>query len=77
MRFLCCALLLAAASAFTPNVAFTKTATPQVSVADESAAHRTRKATIVMDGKANGRFRVYFNSKTVQEGRSDDGYDPV
>jgi F-type H+-transporting ATPase subunit gamma len=50
MKFLCFASLLAVASAFTTPGAFRKApvATP---VAEES--HRTRKATIVHDGKAN------------------------
>ena len=59
------ALLLAVASAFTtqPN-AFT-TVSPSVGerasgLVDNmaSAAHRTRRATIVMDGKANGKIYV-------------------
>ena len=63
MRFLCLASLLAVASAFTtqPN-AFTSV-NPSVAenvVAEQSNAHRSRKATIVMDGKANGTFYVDF-----------------
>lgn len=53
MRFLLGATLLTVASAFTlqPNVAISKVAQPAKA---ESLAHRSRKATIVMDGKANG-----------------------
>jgi hypothetical protein len=62
-RFLCVAALLASASAFTtPGAAFT-TNTPLVGerfsdVATSGGAHRTRRSTIVMDGKANGEFYV-------------------
>ena len=62
MKLLCVAGLLATASAFqaTP-AAFT---TQSYSVGEraandihaDSAAHRTRRATIVMDGKANGKY---------------------
>ena len=54
MKFFCVATLLATASAFTTGPAFA----PQTignNVLD-GQAHRTRKATIVMDGKANGKF---------------------
>ena len=66
MRLLFTATLLAVASAFTtqPN-AFT-TVSPSVGeradpvFADQqSGAHRTRRATIVMDGKANGESRRF------------------
>jgi len=56
MRFFCLSLLLATASAFTTQrVAFTTVAPSRASdaVEETSSAHRTRKATIVMDGKAN------------------------
>ena len=54
MRSFCFAALLASACAFTTNV-------PSVgervnNVVAEGSAHRTRRATIVMDGKANGEF---------------------
>jgi hypothetical protein len=67
MRFICLASLFAAAAAFTtqPN-AFTTNA-PLVGerassngVAEQGLAHRNRRATIVMDGKANGEFYVDF-----------------
>ena len=58
MKLLCFASLLASAAAFTSTgAAFT---TQSHSVGERSVnvaagpAHRTRKATIVMDGKANG-----------------------
>jgi hypothetical protein len=54
MRIACLLSLLAVAAAFT-------TRSPAVggfskNVAADSSAHRNRKATIVMDGKANGEF---------------------
>jgi hypothetical protein len=67
MRFICLASLFAATAAFTtqPN-AFTTNA-PLVGerassngVAEQGLAHRNRRATIVMDGKANGEFYVNF-----------------
>ena len=55
MKFLAFASILATASAFTvtPN-AFTVN-TP-LNVQEDVSAHRSRKATIVMDGKANGKI---------------------
>ena len=55
MKFFFAATLLAVASAFTsqPNVAL-QTAVAPADVVAEPVAHRNRKATIVMDGKANG-----------------------
>jgi len=59
MKLVCFASLVASAAAFTTSgAAFT---THSYSVGQRSAnvdngAHRTRKATIVMDGKANGTF---------------------
>ena len=59
MRVLCLAAVLASACAFTTP--FT-TQSPLVgervsdNVVADSSAHRTRRATIVMDGKANGEF---------------------
>jgi hypothetical protein len=66
MRVICLASLFAAAAAFTtqPN-AFTTNA-PMVGerassgLAEQGVAHRNRRATIVMDGKANGEFYVDF-----------------
>jgi len=70
MRFFVLLSALAAASAFT-STSFT-TSTPAVGgishnvVADKSQAHRTRRGTIVMDGKANAiRDRI----KSVQNTR--------
>ena len=60
MKLICFASLLASATAFTSTgAAFT---TQSFNVGERSVnvaagpAHRTRKATIVMDGKANGTF---------------------
>lgn len=73
MRFFVAATIFAVASAFTsqPN-AFSS---PRVEVGersnglvvDQSTAHRTRKATIVMDGKANGES-LYVSSVFQYEG---------
>lgn len=71
MRFFCLATLVAAATAFTsaPN-AFTTTQ-PAVGerasfgVVDQSTAHRNRRATIVMDGKANGEFLRGFCTRDL------------
>ena len=52
MRFFCLLTLLAAASAFTTQSRSVGGFSKNV-VADNSA-HRNRRATIVMDGKANG-----------------------
>jgi hypothetical protein len=59
MRFFLAATLFAVASAFTtaPN-AFSKVRVVDRAEAEESQAPRTRKNTIVMDGKANGEFYV-------------------
>lgn len=67
MKFLVAATLLAVASAFTSQPsAFQKTANvvpvDRVAEADEPVSHRNRKATIVMDGKANGTYvRIDLN----------------
>jgi len=56
MRILIAASLLACASAFTtqqPMRAFTSPVQPRVEE-EQANAHRNRRATIVMDGKANG-----------------------
>jgi len=70
MRFVCLAALLAVASGFTtqPN-AFTKIPS-RVSdaVVDQSSAHRNRRATIVMGGKANAirdRIATVQNTKKI------------
>jgi hypothetical protein len=63
MRFLCLAALLASACAFTSQPAAFTTYSPVVgergtdnvvAPSSSSIAHRNRRATIVMDGKANG-----------------------
>jgi len=60
MRFFCLAALLASASAFTSGPAAFTTNSPVVgeraidNVVAPSQSHRNRRATIVMDGKANG-----------------------
>ena len=60
MKFLCFASVLATAAAFTTSPsAFSSTTVGERAMENvfaDNAAHRTRKATIVMDGKANGRF---------------------
>ena len=61
MRFLCFASALATACAFTSQPAAFTTNSPAVGgrvlddVVASGQAHRTRKSTIVMDGKANGK----------------------
>ena len=61
MRFLLLASLLSAATAFTTQPsAFS---VPKMPVAEASEqSHRTRQATIVMDGKANGTFLRGFST---------------
>lgn len=64
MRFLCLAALLASACAFTSQPAAFTTNSPVVGErgidnvvvgqSSSSSSHRNRRATIVMDGKANG-----------------------
>lgn len=58
MKLLCLASLLTSAAAFTSSGAFTvqSHSVGARSVNVDGAAHRTRKATIVMDGKANGTY---------------------
>ena len=66
MRVLCLAAVLASACAFTLQPASFTTQTPLVgervnsNVVATGGAHRTRRATIVMDGKANGEFETTF-----------------
>jgi len=57
MKFLCLAAILATATAFTAGPsAFQNVGERSLNnvFAESGAAHRTRRATIVMDGKANG-----------------------
>jgi len=65
MKFFCVATLLATASAFTTGPAFS----PPAGLDNvNSQAHRTRKATIVMDGKANAirdRISTVKNTKKI------------
>lgn len=63
MRFFCLTTLLATAAAFTSQPAAFTTSNNLVGerVVDNVVAptsHRNRRATIVMDGKANGEFYV-------------------
>ena len=64
MKFLCFASLLATAAAFTTAPSSFSAATVGEraigNVFADSNTHRTRRATIVMDGKANG--KIYVNS---------------
>lgn len=75
MKFLCVAAALATASAFTASPAAFTTLTPSVGeggvhnvFADSGSSHRTRRATIVMDGKANAirdRITSVQNTKKI------------
>jgi F-type H+-transporting ATPase subunit gamma len=62
MRFFCLATLLATACAFTSQPAAFIKNSPLVgeraveNVVAPGTSHRNRRATIVMDGKANGEF---------------------
>ena len=56
MKFFCVAAILATASAFTTGPAFAPQTLGNNVFENDVVAHRTRKATIVMDGKANGKF---------------------
>jgi len=64
MKFLCVAAALATATAFTTSPAAFTTSSPAVGGAvhnvftETGNAHRNRRATIVMDGKANGECRL-------------------
>lgn len=67
MKFLfVAATALATASAFTTSPAAFTTSVPQVGGAvnnvfsNEGNAHRNRRSTIVMDGKANGKLLINF-----------------
>lgn len=64
MKFLCFATLAATASAFTtaPGALVTPAAPSLGNVFNgEGNAHRNRRSTIVMDGKANGEFILVGN----------------
>jgi len=75
MKLLCVAGLLASASAFTSSPAAFTTQTNYVGqsagndiFAESGVAHRTRRATIVMDGKANAirdRIKTVNNTKKI------------
>lgn len=61
MKVLCFAALVASAAAFTSQPAAFTTHSPLTGehvndVVASGGAHRTRRATIVMGGKANGKF---------------------
>ena len=57
MKLLCIASLLASAAAFTTSpAAFNTFGVERAINTVEGEAHRTRRATIVMDGKANGTY---------------------
>lgn len=71
MKFVVFASILASASAFTvtPN-AFTVNTPFRLDIQEESGAHRSRKATIVKDGKANAirdRIKTVKNTKKITE----------
>lgn len=74
MKFLCFALSLVAASAFTSSPTAFTAHTPNVgersinNVNADSSAHRNRRSTIVMDGKANAirdRIKTVKNTKKI------------
>jgi len=74
MKFFCLAALLASANAFTSQPAAFTTNVPVVgdrvidNVVAPSTSHRNRKATIVMDGKANAirdRIKTVKNTKKI------------
>jgi len=69
MKFFCVAAVLATASAFTAGpAAFAPSTVGNNVFSDNVQAHRTRKATIVMDGKANSirdRIKSVKNTKKI------------
>jgi F-type H+-transporting ATPase subunit gamma len=69
MKFFCVAAVLATASAFTAGpAAFAPSTVGNNVFSDNVQAHRTRKATIVMDGKANAirdRIKSVKNTKKI------------
>ena len=56
MKVLFCASLLAVASAFTSPSVFRKPTVVVQRGEEDPVSHRTRQATIVNDGKANGKY---------------------
>ena len=79
MKLLCVASLLASAAAFTTSPAAFNTFSVERSLNTvEENAHRNRRATIVMDGKANGTYegglvakhgKVRANANTYERGK--------
>jgi len=68
MKFFCVAAILATASAFTTGPAFAPQTVGNNVFENDVVAHRTRKATIVMDGKANAirdRIKTVNNTKKI------------
>jgi len=68
MKFFCVAAVLATASAFTGPAAFAPHTVGNNVFQEDVQAHRTRKATIVMDGKANAirdRITSVKNTKKI------------
>jgi len=68
MKFFCVAAVLATASAFTGPTAFAPHTVGNNVFQEDVQAHRTRKATIVMDGKANAirdRIASVKNTKKI------------
>jgi hypothetical protein len=66
MRVICLASLFAATAAFTAQPHAFTTNAPLVGerasgVPEQGIAHRNRRATIVMDGKANGEYTFYVD----------------
>jgi hypothetical protein len=73
MRFFCLASLLASASAFTSQGGAFTTTTPVVGgafndVVAAPSSHANRRATIVMDGKANGTYCISLDRAYVTVG---------
>lgn len=74
MKVFCFAALLASATAFTSQPAAFTTQSHLIGervndVVASSGAHRTRRATIVMDGKANGEFYMILVPATYMRTR--------
>jgi hypothetical protein len=74
MKVLCFAALVASAAAFTSQPAAFTTQSPLIGervndVVASGGAHRTRRATIVMDGKANGEFYMILVPATYMRTR--------
>lgn len=68
MKFLYLATLLAVANAFTATSPSVISTLGEKSISNnvfaDSSAHRTRRATIVMDGKANGKATRFLYCRT-------------